>query len=136
MKRPSCWLASPSLTGRRWSLARVWAELLVTCLALEGAAPVQLGDEGAGREVALHCEGGRFKLRVHLELLQDVLHVGADRVGADEQLTADAGVVPAAAEQGEHLALPGRQPVQRRVGGSLAEVEQASEQVGQHGPGD
>jgi hypothetical protein len=49
------------------------------------------------------------------ELLEDVLDVGPDRVLADEQVAADPGVVPAPAEQGEHLALVRRQARQRRV---------------------
>jgi hypothetical protein len=57
-------------------------------------------------------------------------------VGADEQLAADAGVVPAAPEQGQHLALARGEPVQRRVGVALTQVEQAPEQLREHPPRD
>jgi hypothetical protein len=42
---------------------------------------------------------------VHVELLEEVLDVGADGMLADEQVPPDAGVVPALAEQAEHLTL-------------------------------
>jgi hypothetical protein len=72
---------------------------------------------------------------VQAELLEDVLDVGADGVLADEQVPPDAGVVPAPAEQGQHLALTRRQARQRRVGGPVPGGH-APGQLQQHGPGD
>ena len=88
----------------------------------------------AGGQLVLHGEGGRLQLGVHLQLLEDVLHVGADGVGADVELAADLGVAPAAAEQGQHLPLPRGQPVQGGVGGPVAHVQEPAEQLGQHRP--
>src|SRR4029450_7652170 len=40
------------------------------------------GGRAAGGQLVLHGEGGRLQLGVHLQLLEDVLHMGAGRVGA------------------------------------------------------
>src|SRR6266487_2586047 len=88
---------------------------------------------GAEFEGPAHGERGRLQLGVHPELLEDVLDVRADGVLADVEVAADPGVVPAAAEPDQHLALAWRQPRQRRAAEALP-VQQSPGHLEHHGP--
>ena len=71
----------------------------------------RLGHSAAAvrREVEANGDRGGLGARGHAELAQDVRHVDARGVLADEQLVGDLAVGPAQGDQGQHLALALRQ---------------------------
>ena len=82
----------------------------------------------------LHGEGRRLQARVEVELLEDVLDVGADGMRTDVEDAADRLVAPALAEEREHLAFPQRQAVYGRLTDPVLSIEELAEHPGHSGP--
>ncbi len=66
---------------------------------------------------------------VHLQLREDALHVGSDRVHADRHVSRDMGARPPAGQQPQHLALPRRQR-----GDEQLHVSTLTRRAGEHAP--
>src|SRR5580658_11157122 len=96
----SCAMRGSSL--RRWT--SLWPGLAARCRPRCGCSAGPPWRDGAvDAEPMRHRRG--FYPTAHAELGQDVRHVHAGRLGADEQDPPDLGGGPAGRELGQHLAL-------------------------------